>query len=77
MIKLCHLLRASLSKGSFTLRIFVTKLINVKLQISLIIGRKDQTKVVGKSYLEQKGWVEINLSNICQHPNGHPHKPLA
>jgi hypothetical protein len=28
--------------------------------------------------LEKKlGWVEINLSNICQHPYGRPHKSLA
>jgi len=28
--------------------------------------------------LEKKlGWVEINLSNICQHPYGRLHKSLA
>jgi len=25
----------------------------------------------------KKGWVKINLCNICQHLYGHPHKPLG
>jgi hypothetical protein len=29
------------------------------------------------SLLFSHGWVEINLSNICQHPYGHLHKPLG